>query len=214
MATIAWALIPPVAMAAAVVLPSTANAGPAATASTSTTSTSTASTACSRASTPDHRVAVAVADAWQAQRWQRSAKIWITSYRLKPAPSLPLGIAAFKNASALTGEPNSSGLATKPISGLAAISNMTCATTAPGPDGTYIVRYVGRGLTFNENGEGWSRPLARSVIAVLEIRLENASGTLLTVTPVADAPIALPPDAELTLPSSEQLIVPRRRSRF
>ena len=155
--------------------------------------------ACAAVTNPEHRAAVGAAEAWMAERWQRTGQVWSAVYQLKPAPALPLGMAMFKSAAALV-ETSGAGAAS-PIRGRVAVSRMVCTTSTAGPGQGYVVRFVGRGLTFDENGSGWSRPLAKALIQVLEVRTPDAaSPPALQVTPSPTAPTALPPDAELSLP--------------
>ena len=165
---------------------------------------------CAKAHSPEQRAAVAAADAWHAQYWQRANGLWSAAYQLPPAPTLPLGIGIFKRAGAFADV--IAAAAANPIQGVATVAALVCTTYEVTSDHTFVVRYVGRKLSFNEDAQGWSRPLPEALLHVLEVRTEGADTG---VIPLITARTALPPDAQLSRPppSDTAQTLPAKRRR-
>ena len=167
---------------------------------------------CAKAHSPEQRAAIAAAEAWHARLWQHTAGGWTAVYQLLPPPTLPLGMGSFKGAAALS--EGGTGGPIQPIRGVASVSEIVCTTYEVSPDHTFVVRLTGRLLSFNENAHGWSPPLPAALLHVLEVRpgaTPDMSG--LTVIPLTTARIALPPDAQLSLPVPSDIAESRTSKR-
>ena len=143
------------------------------------------------------RIAIAAARTWVAARWQQRGQLWTSSYRLKPEPSLPLGMQTFmaaKRAGPVT--------AAEPISGRVEATEMRCTVASiAAADHVYTIKFASQSLRFNEAGHGWTRPQRGGLLHVLELRIAG-DGTTPIIAAVPDAPTALPPDAELMRPGT------------
>lgn len=159
---------------------------------------------CSRVVDPTHRTALAEAEVWLAVRWAKNGAAWLTQFTLKPEPRSPFGTAITGRGVGTGGEtrPPSAPIAALAISGQASVSALSCTTYEVGPDLSYVVRYSGRGLRFNENATGWTRPLRTSMIHVLEVRPSAAPSGVPMVIELGEVRTALPPDMQLTAPTS------------
>ena len=156
---------------------------------------------CGAITAPRQRAAIAAAELWRAAHWIEINAVWMATYRLKPAPALPLGIGTFVRGNALGAAP----AATPPIEGIVAASQLICSSYEIGPEPvSIVVRYVARGLRFTENGKGWTKPLPALLVHALEVS-ETTSGAApeWAVRDLPEARTALPPDARLSLPAAD-----------
>ena len=167
---------------------------------------------CAKAHSAEQRAAITAAEAWHAHLWQHTGGGWTAAYQLMPPPALPLGMGSFKGGAAFS--EGGTGGPSQPIRGVASVSKIVCTTYEVSPDQTFVVRFTGRQLSFNENAQGWSRPLPAALLQVLEVRpvvTPDASG--LEVIPLTTARIALPPDAQLSLPAPSDVAEGRSSKR-
>lgn len=159
---------------------------------------------CAQVVDPSHRAALADAENWLAVRWARHGAVWLTQFTLRPEPRSPFGTTITGRAVGSSGEmqPPSAAVAAAPIAGQASVATLSCTTYEVGPDLSYVVRYSGRGLRFNENAKGWTKPLRTSIIHVLEVRSSATSSGGPAVVELGEVRTALPPDMQLTAPTA------------
>ena len=149
---------------------------------------------CATAGTTQQRAAIAAAEAWFGTYWRRTGASWAATYTLQPPAPLPLGIGRF----GATREEFGASAGTKPevIAGKMAVSSCTCALYEAGPDPTYVVRFIGQRLKFNENNAGWTRAIPSGTLHVLAVTVDTA-GRALPVRDLPESRTGLPPDLHM-----------------
>lgn len=151
---------------------------------------------CATATDPFAKAAIAAAEVRWATHWMKSQDGWLTAYALKPEPKNPLGIAPLRLP---TEEKASSPAALGPITGIARFAGLTCQYYEVSPEAGFIIRYVGRNLTFSDNGGKFSPPIASALIEALAVT-RNADPALTDIAPLTEARTAIDPDMTLSLP--------------
>ncbi|MEQ1649586.1 MAG: hypothetical protein ABL898_13450 [Hyphomicrobiaceae bacterium] len=127
--------------------------------------------------------------------WRAYPDGFVTAYTLGGAQPVPLGLAKLPQFQAIAPPPG----ADAPIEGLLAVSALDCVVHEQGPPTGYVVRLIGRGLTFREGGLAWTPRLPRGIIQGFELVVMPDGG--LRVVAASDLRSALPPDARLSLPA-------------
>lgn len=161
---------------------------------------------CARVVEANHVSAIAAAEAWRAQRWANTRKGWTTDYQVPPPPPAPLGIGLLARGQELGASHGPSA----PIAGVAAVAKMACLSGPPEPDGRFVVHFVGNALRFNENKQGWSRPLRTALLHALVVGRPTVDAAWV-VTEQPEAPTALIPGAHLSpsMPAVLPTVLPR-----
>lgn len=167
--------------------------------------------ACGTAHEPSEKAAIAAAEARFAIHWRQSASGWSTRYEFKPEPKNPFGISPFR---VQQGEPATTTGDSRPFGGIASIDAVDCSYYELQPETGFVVRFVGRGLRFSENGSKPSRPIRQALVAVSIVRSQPTPVGTVELLPLPEARTALDPDLILSLPpiaAPRAPVAPKRR---
>lgn len=154
-------------------------------------------------SVTEPRLAAAIVEgrALAMRVWRPYGGGFLTAYKLGGAQPVPLGLSKLPQFQSITPPPG----AEAPIEGLLAVQALDCTVHEQGPPTAYVVRLIGRGLTFREGGLAWTPRLPRGIIQSFELVMK-ADGVGLR--PSIDFRSALPPDARLSLPPDTSAVPP------
>ncbi len=152
---------------------------------------------CATAADPIVKAAISAAETHWETHWSKGRSGWTTTYTLKPEPKNPLGVLPRP---APMGEPAPDPASPSPIGGLAIVETIVCRYYEINPDGGFVIRLVGRRLSFSDNGAALSRPIASALIEAFVVTQKSDAALSFHIAPLAEAATAIAPDMILSLP--------------
>jgi hypothetical protein len=160
---------------------------------------------CDAVTEPRLAAAIVEGRALAMRVWRPFGGGFLTAYKLGGAQPIPLGLSKLPQFQSITPPPG----AEKPIEGLLAVQALDCTVHEQGPPTAYVVRLIGRGLTFREGGLAWTPRQPRGIIQGFELVVKADSVGLRSPS---DLRSALPPDARLSLPPETVSVPPVSKS--